>query len=516
MEHPTLTPAVGYLRVSRPENKGDLAIQRKKCERYANDRGYQIIKFFTDKVSGYADMLSKSELTKLICRCKTDSISHIITSDLSRLTRRLRDGILLLDWLHRYGISLHLCNLNITQAKADYLSLVTLLVNAERTYNRGLTKLTESPKVKSRTMGKPPTGYSHSKQFPGRLEKVACNFNIESLFSQAIEMKRTLPAKSLRDIARLLGNKDMYPNARSIANILTTPLYTGRDAPRGGNKLSSLTKYPKHHDAYVEDEGFAFLNDYITKRRLYYTEVISCEDCCRKVSFRKNELYCPNCGKSLSLSLFHCMMLELCRKYIYDPDETLEFQFSNMWSITQMEALLGNIITLGTTANNTHTFVPPEEAIVGLNDARERIGVEWQHLKKEIKSLQLCSYDLVLHYRMRMELNDEGKGLRAFIEASFGKVIVKFGGKNQSTVEPMELKPGIIVSNNPIKDRAYKEDMANLDKTIKRRIQLIRELLHANPFLSDFLAYNIIDDRFRQWEDAPNFIEEFIRLNPFM
>lgn len=509
-----MVPAISYLRTSRKENQKSLNSQKNKVNDFAKGNGYQIVDFYYDTASGYQEIIARPGLLRLIKRCTDGGISNIIVSDLSRLTRSLRDGILLLDWLHRHSITLHVCGMD-SGVKADYLYLVSQLVEAERKYNLSKVPQKETPNLHPRPMGRPPAGYKHSKGQPGVLEKGDCDYSLASLFEQALAFKQDNPTSGTLDIAKALANQANFPNTRTILGIITNPLYTGRAVPASNCETYDYKLYPVIHYAYIAEADFNRLNSIKSRRKLYFLELVECGKCRRKVSFRKLEIYCPHCSKSLSINRFHKMMHSLCKQYIYDPDIALENRLDNMWSISQLDKMLNNIVSLGTPENNTHIFLPPAAIVQEVLDAQNCIAQEWDNLKKQLKKISLNNHDLVLHYRMRMELNDDGKGLKEFIADTFEKIEISFQGRLGSSLKPETIKPAIRKASNPLSPEVIERDLALINENIRGRTQYIRQILHDNPFLSDFITYGIVDARFKQWEDAMAYIEALIRLNPF-
>ncbi|MDD2297021.1 MAG: recombinase family protein [Sphaerochaetaceae bacterium] len=515
-------PACYYCRISSSNNKTDLKAQVDKCKAYARTNGLILLFGYKEIISGYSDILNRNELVEMLNRCHKQNIKHIVVTGLSRLTRSTRDGILLLDWFHRNGVTLHLCDDNIPHTKVGYLDLMSTLIEAEKLHDRFVMSVGTDVALGLYQRGRPPKGYKKDMRHKGRLVKDPSSSEATSyIFAQAIALKTQNPNLTKGQLAKVIRQKTNVGtpsnvSAKTIYNMIGNPIYTGRSAPRGISDYAELKRHPQVHEAYLSDPEYMSLRGVKKTQKLRYLEAVKCKKCNVSLNLNGDKARCPRCRKNISIKQLLNKMQEMCRPLIYDPDQALERQFENMLSISQLEALLHNIITQGSIANHGRYFVPPEDLAEQQNASSATIGEEWQQLKRDMKQLLMNSYNLVLNYKLRSDQDDEGIGLKAFIEDSFGAVYVTFSGRRKQTIEPLSLNTGIRIADNPFSKDQVGEDMEKLDRIIRERIILIRTILRDNPFLSDFLAYNIIDARFDQWEKVADFIEEVLKLNPII
>lgn len=93
-----MIPAVAYLRVST--EKQDLENQRQYLEKWASERGLQIVKYYRDFArSGFKDPLKRPGFKKMIRDVETGSVkaNALVVAELSRIARNFADVFRILD-----------------------------------------------------------------------------------------------------------------------------------------------------------------------------------------------------------------------------------------------------------------------------------------------------------------------------------------------------------------------------------------------------------------------------------
>lgn len=98
----------GYARVSRDEDKENydtIVTQKRMIERYANEKGWNVIDTFEDdNVSGYT--FNRSGLNKLKKLIEAGQVSILLVKDLSRLGRHNAKTLLFLEYLEEFNVRL--------------------------------------------------------------------------------------------------------------------------------------------------------------------------------------------------------------------------------------------------------------------------------------------------------------------------------------------------------------------------------------------------------------------------
>lgn len=495
-------PALCYCRVSRgrDEETNSLNSQAKQCKKFAEENNLNIIDVYKETISGYTDIILRSQLTELLNKCAKDKIGHIIINDLQRLTRSFRDGLLLLDWLHRRGIVLHVVKLQTTQGKMDYLDIVQEFVEAERFYQKYIsTPITLHTKS---LIGRPHWGYTKSE---GKLIKDK-NFqdDITEIFMLAIDKKRN-KNWTINEIADFIAYSNVTEkNSRSIKSLLRDPIYTGILISKKDYQQYGLIGFPKAHKAYVNIEDFDLINGKIKRQKLKYSDLLFCYNCKQKFGEDKklyiNQDYfqCSNCKKKISHTSFHDEMMNLCAKYSFDEQVSKRDVDSNFDIYHQLESLLKTIITQWESANYNYIFSSRNV------DAQVRSKLS-AYVQETLKLMEEVSNRIDLHYYIRKELNDNGAALKDLIEKCFGYLFVAVGKKktiknSQKRIEPFTTKNLIANLNH--------KDVSTVHARIQYCIFNTRELLKENPFITDFLAYRIIDDKFNEWGNFLDYLEK--------
>ena len=493
-------PALCYYRISWGEdaNINSLNLQKTNCINYAKKHKFDILDFYEETVSGYEDIIKRARLNALLNRCVKDNISNIIIHDLHRLTRSFRDGLLLLDWFHRRGILLHIVNLQKTQRDMDYLDIVQEFVKAERLYNK-FTSTSVTHQNKSQ-MGRPPWGYTKSN---GKLKKDRHAQNeVAEIFITAVDRKKENKESNLEDIAKFISASSVtHKKKRAIITMLKNPVYAG--ILTGGNVINykTLNKLPIVHEKYISLKNFLLLNGETARNKLKYTKLLFCHDCHQtknidaKLHINGSYFRCSQCDNQIAQDKFHKDMKTLCMEY--DFINNLDENDQNFFN--QIE----NILTLIKAQTEISSFGYVSNYRAAVSEVGPLLR---SYIDEALKEMNDFSQWLAIHYHVIYEYDDQGEALKKLLAKTFERIYVSVG-KNNHFKNGLRVKPYRL---NGLKKSDH--DKSVFESTIKRIRNSIfgtREILDKNPFICDFLAYRIVDERFNQWEKIIDCLEKF-------
>jgi DNA invertase Pin-like site-specific DNA recombinase len=148
-----------FVRVSRKDQSYDRQVS--ELTEFARSRSCQVIKIIEEKISGSKTKLQQrpgiQELFQLVGEQK---ISKVIVSEVSRLGRRTRDILEIIDFLHAHGVSLVVYNYNLetldSKGKVNSMAqfLITLLGDIGRMETETLSERTKSGMAEAKRKGK--------------------------------------------------------------------------------------------------------------------------------------------------------------------------------------------------------------------------------------------------------------------------------------------------------------------------------------------------------------------------
>ncbi|MCK9331646.1 MAG: recombinase family protein [Candidatus Cloacimonetes bacterium] len=513
--------AISYARRSRDENTDAIKKQHSENRRYANTHGLTIHAEYDETVSGYESMDQHKKLNIVLNKCAEEGIKDILVTNISRLTRSVRDGVLLLDWLHRNGIILHFSTKEKVYTAVGHLDVIKELIAAEEYYWKFIQAKPALPVNGFYSKGRPPNGYTARKKNRGILAKSGDSTHVTDVFEQAISLRKRSPALPLPQIVRRIETIKYKKHA--ITRMLSNPLYTGRKAPHGTLNIAELRRYGKKHEAYISDEDFILLNGGKVVRHLAYSKFVVCKKCSPNNGNKRDEhhlvldgenLRCKKCERSVRIRKLENAMEEMCRNYYFDPDQSAEYKFEHISVISQLESIFQNITDQGSNRKILKVFVPSDP---NDPDIQKEIWKDWEALKTQMrKRLYMGADDIALHYVCAQMSPSKESEIAKLLERCFGGVYVEFGGRGSITLTPMEGKD--YVKNNPfIPDNAqYVADKKALEVNIDERMKFLRDALKANPFLSDYLAWNTIDRCFMQWKSFQDYADKHLLYDPYL
>jgi DNA invertase Pin-like site-specific DNA recombinase len=96
---------VAYLRVSSKSQ--DSTRQKNNLQSIAVERGWELKRIFSEKVSGTIKSDDRKEFKNLLSYSKDNGIKLVMVSEISRLGRRVVDVLNTIELFHQNGISLY-------------------------------------------------------------------------------------------------------------------------------------------------------------------------------------------------------------------------------------------------------------------------------------------------------------------------------------------------------------------------------------------------------------------------
>lgn len=192
------TRVVIYARVSTAGQ--DYERQPSELREYASRMGYEVVKEFSEKISGAKKVAEREALTDLLEFVKENEIAKVLIYECSRLSRRAVDFLQVIEYLTERGISVYIHQNGLETLLPDgspnpIANLVLGILAQFNSMERGL--------IRSRMA----SGYHHYRQNGGRVgRKVGYRKREDELraqYSKAIQLLRK--GLSLRNIAAITG-----------------------------------------------------------------------------------------------------------------------------------------------------------------------------------------------------------------------------------------------------------------------------------------------------------------------
>lgn len=185
-----------YARVST--NSQDYERQISDLREYANRMGYNVVKEFSEKISGAMKVAEREQLSELLNYVEAHHIDKVLIYECSRLSRRIVDFLQVIERLTEKGISLFILQngLETLQADGKPNPIATLVLGVVAQFNsmeRGL--------IRSRME----SGYNHYRANGGKVgRKQGYKKSTEDIKEEYAEEIRLLKKGiSLRNISKI-------------------------------------------------------------------------------------------------------------------------------------------------------------------------------------------------------------------------------------------------------------------------------------------------------------------------
>jgi DNA invertase Pin-like site-specific DNA recombinase len=363
---------VVYLRKSR-QGDDDFQAQYQKCTNLADRLHLKFVRQYTDKGSGYKNLLHRPVLLQLMTDCVNETIGHVIVSDASRLSRNLIDGIYLWQWFVNKGIIVHVVETENKYRLPSYLNVVGDLLLSEKNYHviAGNFSVTRS-KARDRGMylgGKPPLGFE--KQGMKLIRHKEQSAIMDDIFACILEYAGHTDKISYAAMHRyLLGHdkknasfiKTYLRNSIKLRYIVRNPTYTGHacykeKSPAGHKPLFRIAPNAEH-DKYITLDQYTVLNkgntpllgktrsnDAIVNRKYgeSYAMEIQCAQCGKPLVKNRNRYRCGSRHSShgsILISELSDIISRTLRKYRKDDDSIILEPFTRKGLLSGLSDVL--------------------------------------------------------------------------------------------------------------------------------------------------------------------------------
>ena len=100
--------AVVYARVSsgRQKEKSGLDVQKRECQAYAENHGFELVDFYEDSVSGAHNRRHRDGLDRMLADAESGKFSILLVHELDRLAREMFVGLGIVSMVAEHGIQL--------------------------------------------------------------------------------------------------------------------------------------------------------------------------------------------------------------------------------------------------------------------------------------------------------------------------------------------------------------------------------------------------------------------------
>ena len=192
------TRAVIYARVSTIGQ--DYQRQLSELRGYASRMGYEIVKEFSETISGAKKVVEREALTDLLKFVEDNEIDKVLIYECSRLSRRAVDFLQVVEYLteHRISVYIHQNGLETLLPDGSSNPIANLVLGILAQFNSMERNL-----IRSRME----SGYHHYRQNGGRVgRKVGYRKSEDELRAQyAKEIQLLRKGLSLRNVAAITG-----------------------------------------------------------------------------------------------------------------------------------------------------------------------------------------------------------------------------------------------------------------------------------------------------------------------
>ena len=262
--------AIIYARVSSVKQTkagAGLSSQRTRCEEFARMKGYEVVQFFTDDVSGgRADRPGMKAALAFVRKNRNKQIRFLI-DDVSRLARSLQAHLELRQAIMGAGGILESPSIEFGE-DSDSVLVENLLAsvsqhqrqkNAEQTKNRMKARIQNGYCV----LARPPVGFKYER-VPGHGKVLKRDEPLASIIQQALEGYASGHFGSKAEVTTFLQNNPLFPRGKSgivpherTNQILNQCLYAGYvEAPSWG-----VTRRNGQHEGIVSPQTFAKIEE---------------------------------------------------------------------------------------------------------------------------------------------------------------------------------------------------------------------------------------------------------------
>ncbi len=187
-----------YARVST--NGQDYDRQISDLREYANRMGYEVVKEFSEKVSGAKKVAEREQLSELIAYVQTHKVDKVLIYECSRLSRRIVDFLSIVEQLNEQKISLYILQNGLETLQPDgTVNPIAQLVLGMMAQFSSLERSLIRARMES--------GYTRFRDLGGKVgRKAGYRKSDEDMKAQyAEEIKLLKKSYSLRNVSKLTG-----------------------------------------------------------------------------------------------------------------------------------------------------------------------------------------------------------------------------------------------------------------------------------------------------------------------
>lgn len=187
-----------YARVST--NTQDYERQISDLREYANRMGYEVVKEFSEKVSGAKKVAEREQLSELMDYVQTHKVDKVLIYECSRLSRRIVDFLSIVEQLNELKVSLyiHQNGLETLQPEGTVNPIAQLVLGIMAQFNS-----VERNLIRARME----SGYLHYRSEGGKVGRKAgyrkSDEDMKAQYSEEIKLLKK--SYSLRNVQKLTG-----------------------------------------------------------------------------------------------------------------------------------------------------------------------------------------------------------------------------------------------------------------------------------------------------------------------
>lgn len=199
-----ITRVVIYARVSTSAQ--DYSHQLSSLRSYAKKQNYEVVKEFSEKISGAKKIADRQALTELIEYVENNKVDKILIYECSRLSRRIVDFLSIIEHLNEIGVSLYILQngLETLLPSGEVNPIATLVCGIISQFNS-----MERTLIRSRMK----SGFDHYRAMGGKVGR-------KEGYLKSEEQYREQYAKELSLLSKKVTLKDCYALTGTSINTL--------------------------------------------------------------------------------------------------------------------------------------------------------------------------------------------------------------------------------------------------------------------------------------------------------
>lgn len=172
-----------FARISTNDGRQDNSRQVSQLEDFCKKQNWTVAEVITEEISGAKSTSEREQLQHLFQLAGTGAIQKVIISEVSRIGRKVSDGIEIIDKLTRLGVSIYVQNIGMETLLADgrpnfmfkpiLLTLIGFAEMERELLRERIKSGLKNAKRKGKTLGRPAGQTEAPEDFLGKYPKVA-------------------------------------------------------------------------------------------------------------------------------------------------------------------------------------------------------------------------------------------------------------------------------------------------------------------------------------------------------